>query len=359
MKIWIDLDNTPHVPFFKPIIRELEQRGYEVMLTARNAFQVCELATQAGLPYIQVGRHYGKSRLLKIWGLGWRSLQLLPLARQQRPALGLSHGSRSQILLCNLLRIPTVMVMDYEHAQTPPLVRPRWEIVPEVLLRQDLHCKNSARILTYPGIKEDVYAPDFKSDSTLPQRLGLLAENVVVTVRPPADEAHYHNPESEIFFVAFMNRLRATPQETQLRSRWPQWFEDSKVIVPAGAVDGLNLLWHSDLVVSGGGTMNREAAALGVPVYSIFRGKIGAVDRQLQRENRLTLIERVEDVQDKILLKRRTKDDLPADRPRTALQQIVDHVEAIVRLEYSRAVPAGLRSRATADGGITRTANLL
>jgi len=52
MKIWIDLDNTPHVPFFKPIIRELEKRGHEVVLTARDAFQVCELADRmgAGMP---------------------------------------------------------------------------------------------------------------------------------------------------------------------------------------------------------------------------------------------------------------------------------------------------------------------
>ena len=139
MKIWIDLDNTPHVPFFKPIIRELERRGFRVVLTARDAFQVCELATQSGLKYKKIGRHYGKNRFMKVWGLAWRSLQLLPFVIRERPALGLSHGSRGQILLCNLLRIPTVMVMDYEHAQTPPLVRPRWEIVPEVLFNESVN----------------------------------------------------------------------------------------------------------------------------------------------------------------------------------------------------------------------------
>ena len=124
MRIWIDLDNTPHIPFFRPIIRELEKRGHRVALTARDAFQVCELADKFGMRYTKVGRHYGKNRFLKVWGLVWRSLQLLPFVWKQKPDLALSHGSRAQILLCNLLRIPTVMVMDYEHAETPLLLRP-------------------------------------------------------------------------------------------------------------------------------------------------------------------------------------------------------------------------------------------
>jgi predicted glycosyltransferase len=344
-RIWIDLDNTPHVPFFKPIIRELEKRGYKVVLTARDAFQVCELATQSGLVYRKVGRHYGKNRLLKVLGLVWRSLQLLPFVLREKPIMGLSHGSRSQILLCNLLRIPTVMIMDYEHAQTPLLLRPRWEIVPDVLFNESLHCKAKERIRKYRGIKEDVYAPEFSPDPALRRQLDLDDNNVIVTVRPPANEAHYHNPESETFFVQFMDRVFRTPgvkavllprnkaQATQIKANWPQWFKDSKVVIPNEAVDGLNLLWHSDLVVSGGGTMNREAAALGVPVYSIFRGKIGAVDRHLQSQGKMTLIESIEDVQNKILLTPRNKNDLPASGPKEALREILEQVENIINLD--------------------------
>lgn len=347
MKIWIDLDNTPHVPFFKPLIGDLERKGFKVALTARDAFQVCELATAAGMKYQKVGRHYGKNRFLKVWGLGWRSLQLLPFVMRERPVLGLSHGSRAQILLCNLLRIPTVMIMDYEHAQTPPLVRPRWEIVPEVLATESLHCKERANIRTYSGIKEDVYASAFRPDDALLERLGLQGSEIIVTARPPANEAHYHNSQSEDFFVAFMKRACATPrvkvillprnkhQEAQIRSRWPQWFVGSKVVIPTQAVDGLNLLWHSDLAVSGGGTMNREAAALGVPVYSVFRGKLGAVDRQLEKEGRLTLIERPEDVIEKIRLQPRTRQPNPAIKPSKALQQISAHVMDIIGFEQS------------------------
>jgi predicted glycosyltransferase len=344
-KIWIDLDNTPHVPFFKPILPELEKAGYDVVLTARDAFQVCELAKKSRLNYIKIGHHYGKNSLLKLWGIVFRALQLLPLALRHRPALALSHGARSQILLCNLLRIPSVLIMDYEHAKPFPLSHPTWEIIPDALANEKLLCPKE-RIRTYHGIKEDVYAADLVPDSSILQQLGLTNGDVIVTIRPPATEAHYHNPESDALFKSFMDRLCRAPnvsgvllprnhsQEEYLRRHWPHWFKDSRVVVPKTVVDGLNILWHSDLVVSGGGTMNREAAALGVPVYSIFRGKIGAVDRCLQREGRLVLIESVEDVHSKIALKRRRKDLVPDKSSRRALQEIIQHINEIMEIQH-------------------------
>jgi uncharacterized protein len=347
MKIWIDLDNTPHVPFFKPIIRELEKQGYSVVLTARDAFQVCELANLVGLSYKKIGKHYGKNPILKVIGLCWRSLQFLSFIVREKPQLGLSHGSRSQILICNLLRIPTVMIMDYEHAQTPLLLQPQWEIIPNALTVENVQCKNQERILIYEGIKEDVYAPEFEPDESIIDELELNYDYILVTVRPPANEAHYHNTESDTLFVAFMERVcaaegvkvillpRNKTQEAKLRNDWPQWFNGSKVSVPKRAVDGLNLLWHSDLVVSGGGTMNREASALGVPVYSIFRGKSGAVDRQLQNEGRLILIENIEEVNNKILLQKRNKRKNSVElNSKKTLQTIIEHIGAIKVKEY-------------------------
>lgn len=346
-RIWIDLDNTPHVPFFRPIIRELEVRGRSVCVTAREAFQVCELADLFGVRYVKVGRHYGKNPLRKVLGLVWRSFQLLPFVLRNRPTIALSHGSRSQILLCNILRIPTVMIMDYEHARTPLMLRPRWEIVPVALIHERLQCRTQERILTYEGIKEDVYAPEFQPDEKLPGTLGLDSSRIIVTVRPPASEAHYHNPESDALFIEFMNVAHANgnvqvvllprnrAQEDLLRSGWSQWFEGRFVVIPEVAVDGLNLLWHSDLVVSGGGTMNREAAALGVPVYSIFRGPTGSVDRQLQQEGRLLLIESVAQVKEKIVLKKRDRrvfDGKPAAR--SSLVSVLEHIDSIAAREH-------------------------
>ena len=131
------------------------------------------------------------------------------------------------------------------------------------------------------------------------EELGLGPDEIIVTVRPPADEAHYYNPESDVLFHELMARICQTPgvravllprnahQEQAIGTTFPEWFENGRTVIPRGAVDGLDLLWISDLVVSGGGTMNREAAALGVPVYSIFRGKTGAVDLMLEEEGRL------------------------------------------------------------------------
>jgi predicted glycosyltransferase len=346
VKIWIDLDNTPHVPLFIPIARELERRGHTVVFTARDAFQVCELADQKGMKYTSIGRHYGKSSVMKVAGLFWRSLQLFPFFLRERPKIALSHGARSQIVLGNLLGIPTVLAIDYEHARTLPLAGPRWEIIPDSMSADGFHCK-AERILKYRGIKEDVYAPDFKPDENLLKELNLSRSDLVVTVRPPANEAHYHNPESEALLTTLMDRIcqaegvravmlpRNKGQEQQLRDAHPEWFANGKTIVPGRAVDGMNLLWFSDLVVSGGGTMNREAAALGVPVYSIFRGKTGAVDLKLEQEGRLIMVRSVAEVNSKIVFQRRDKNTPPENRPRLALSDIVDHVEAIIRQEYA------------------------
>jgi len=347
IKIWIDLDNTPHVPFFIPIIRELERHGHQVVLTARDAFQVCELADEKGLRYVKIGHHYGKNPFMKVFGLLWRSAQLMPFYLRQRPALAISHGARSQILLCKLLRIPTVLIGDYEHSRSAPMASPKWMIAPDSLFGHRFSVKAN-RLRLFRGIKEDVYVPEFKPDLSLLNELGLRHDEMVITVRPPANEAHYYNPESDVLFVELMSRICRTPgvravllprhhlQEQALRADYPEWFEDSKTIVPSRAVDGLDLIWYSDLVVSGGGTMNREAAALGVPVYSIFRGKTGAVDRRLEQEGRLILIKSAKEVWTRIQFILRDKSCIPNNKPRPALDDIINFIEEIVQIERVR-----------------------
>lgn len=344
-RIWIDLENTPHIPFFKPIIRELEARGYQVVITARDAYQTCQMAERYGLPFTTVGRHYGKHKFWKVWGLFVRAFRLLPFALRHKPRMALNHGSRTQTLVANLLGIPTVTIMDYEHAAELRFLRPLWDITPSVVPHGSIPCRAGGGILSYPGIKEDVYVQEFKPDPAILKQLALDPARLIVTVRPPATEAHYHNSEADRLFENFMNRLSATPgaqavvlprnkrQELELRTDWPQWFASGKAIIPSGVVEGLNLVWHSDLVVSGGGTMNREAAALGVPVYSIFRGKIGAVDRQLEAEGRMVLIKNTAEIQTKIPLVLRLKDSAIRFQPRPALDAIVKHIEHILQLQ--------------------------
>jgi predicted glycosyltransferase len=339
-KIWIDLDNSPHVPFFKPIIDELNNHGYNILLTARDCFQVCGLADLMKLEYKKIGRHYGKNKVMKVAGLLIRSVQLMSTVLNEKPDIAVSHGSRSQVLIASLLNIPTVVIADYEHTQK--VVKPTYIIVPE-MIPENVMKRSAKAVLQYPGIKEDVYVPDFKPDASILKALGISEEELLVTIRPPATEAHYHNPESELLFQATLDfigqqentRMVILPrnekkQTAWVKSNWAEWCDSRKIIFPEHVVDGLNLIWHSDLVISGGGTMNREAAALGVPVYSIFRGKIGAVDRYLSENGRLVLLESVEDVRSKISLVKRLRSDSLENTNHAALNRIVELIEKIV-----------------------------
>src|SRR5215831_13860929 len=183
--IWIDLDNSPHVPFFVPIIRELEKQGHSVLLTARDCFQVRGLADMYGLSYKLTGRHYGKNKIMKLAGIAIRSAQMLPTILKNRPDLAVSHGSRAQVTIASLLRIPSVVIADYEHAKVWAVVQPTWVMTPEVIANE-LISLDKNHILQYPGIKEDVYVPNFSPNDGIKNQLGLNGQEIVVTVRPPA-----------------------------------------------------------------------------------------------------------------------------------------------------------------------------
>jgi len=339
--IWIDLDNSPHVPFFAPIVDELQRRGFSVVLTARDCFQVPELAARLHLRYKLLGRHSGKNKLRKVVGLCFRALQLIPTVLSARPGLAVSHGSRSQLMVSRCLGIPSLLLDDYEFSTAWVVARPTWQLCPEVIPTAAVG-GDSKRVLKYPGIKEDVYVPGFVPDPALRPQLGLQERDVVVTIRPPATEAHYHNPQSDELLEAVIASLSRKPdvklvalprnanQATFLRQRWPDLLLNGTMRIPESAVDGLNLIWYSDLVISGGGTMNREAAVLGVPAYSIFRGKIGAVDHHLSRSGRLVLLESVRDVQEKIRAVRRARPAKPETVERTALSSVVGQIVAIM-----------------------------
>lgn len=336
-RIWIDLDNSPHVPFFIPIIEELQKKGYGIILSARNTYQVSDLVEFHHLSCKFVGSHWGKHRPLKVLGTCVRALHLARMTLRDRPDLAVSHGSRSQLLATAVLRIPSIMIYDYEFVTRSPF-RSDWVFIPDCLPRPN---GRDDHVLQYPGLKEDVYLPRFRPDPLVRSQLGLTPNDIVVTMRPPATEAHYHNPESELLFDAAIKHVARDPnvriillprnerQATSLQETWRQWIADRKIVIPAQVMDGLNVIWSSDLVISGGGTMNREAAALGIPVYSVFRGRIGAVDQHLSSSGRLVLLERVEDIQTKIMIQRRRPLNGEAVKQRAALPCIVEGIVSI------------------------------
>lgn len=340
-KIWVDLDNSPHVLFFRPIIEELRKKDYDVFVTARDAYQVRELLEFYGVAARLIGRHHGKHKVLKAIGTCWRALSLTASVRKENIDLAITHGSRGCILACALLKLPDILLFDYEFVAKVPTITPTWLMAPSVVA--DVHKGNGATIIKYPGIKEDVYLSSFQPDYGLRHRLGIAPDHLVVTVRPPATEAHYHNPDSEALLTEAIKRFVGNPgtrvlllprnkrQEAELRSVWAEAIALGQIVIPDHVEDGLNLIWNSDVVISGGGTMNREAAALGVPVYSIFRGKIGAVDRYLANQGRLVLLETVEDVRTKIKAVRRDWHNQQLNKEnKLALETIVGNIVSIL-----------------------------
>jgi hypothetical protein len=237
------------------------------------------------------------------------------------------------------------MIFDYEFAKGLKVIHPTWRMMPEVVF-SGANPAHGKRAMKYPGLKENAYIARFGPDPATRSRLGVAEQDLMITVRPPASEAHYHNPKSDDLFRAVIDLLgqktgvrmvvlpRYEPQAASIRNTWPELINSGAIIIPDQVVNGLNLLWYSDLVISGGGTMNREAAALGVPVYSVFRGKIGAVDRYLARTGRLVLLESTEDIPHKVNLSRRERPARPRTGDRRTLDTIVENIVLAIESKH-------------------------
>lgn len=300
MTFWIDLDNSPHVLLFAPIIRELERRGVRLIITVREFAQTQELARQHGLKSTTVGKHYGSaSKIVKVGGTLFRAASLVNFVRKHEITAAISQGSRALVLAAKAMRLPVMTLYDYEFASCrlynvfSDRIAVPGAIPPERLAAQGLDLK---KLLRYPGLKEEVYVYGFKPNNDLADKLELDKDKVIVTLRPPAQWAHYHHERSEIMFRALMERLksqrnvqvvipaRTEAQADELRRAYGL---SGRFRIFTRPVDGLSLMWCSDIVFSGGGTMTREAALLGLNVYTIFGGRLGAADESLIRDGRL------------------------------------------------------------------------
>jgi predicted glycosyltransferase len=308
MRIWIDLANSPHVPFFRPLANEFTRRGHDLVVTARQFAETVPLALAAGFAPEVIGGHGGGKLSGKAGNLVGRGLELARWARGKKIDLAVSHNSYSQILAARALSLRCVTLMDYEHQPANHLAfRLASRVIvsrafPEAALTR--FGVRAAKVKRYDGIKEDVYLANFATDpnfETQLRKMGIAAGDILVTSRPPASEALYHRFENELF-DQLIDRLVEMPGVKLIllpRNDWQrQYYTRDKVIMPAHPIDGSNLIVRSDLVVSAGGTMNREAAALGVPAASIYVGEWAAVDQQLVNEGRLQRIATETDVRE-------------------------------------------------------------
>lgn len=343
MKVWIDLDNSPHVPFFAPILRQLRDRGVDIEVSARDCFQTCELLDLAGIEYTKIGRHYGRTRTLKVLGLLIRASQLLRFARRARADVAASHGSRALMLAGRILGIPVVNIFDYEYSRFGLNLEKAItkQLVPAAISDDVLPKKiDLDKVVKYPGFKEEVYVSQFRPDPEFPVKLGLDRSHFIAVIRPPATEANYHDTHSEVLLEGVLKFLMARPRTTlfvlprtqKQKRQIEEWVSETvaKVVFPDKVLSGLNLIWYSDLVVSGGGTMNREAAFLGVPAYSIFSGKTPAVDQALIQEGKLRVISDVNQIKDLDLKPRPKADRFTYDRGEPSTK-IIDEILSAVR----------------------------
>jgi uncharacterized protein len=304
MRVWIDLTNSPHVLVLRPVIRVLEERGAEVRVTARDFAQTFGLLERFGIPYEPVGRHRGGRLASKGVGLAARSSALTRWARGRRFDVAIGHGSNDVTIAARLLRIPASTAFDYEWARVQHQVNCRLAqavVVPDAIPPERLapYGATPAKLRRYPGLKEEYYLADFEPDPAVLAELGLDATSPLAIVRTPPSVSLYHRFENPLFGQV-LERLRAGAQVVVLPRTAEQRAELAAAggfVVPERAVDAQSLVAYADVVISAGGTMNREAVALGTPVWTTFEGRLGAVDERLIAEGRLRHLRSPADVE--------------------------------------------------------------
>ncbi len=292
MRIWVDLTNSPHVLVMRPLIDAMRADGHEVEVTARDFAQTLQLLERFGMEHTPIGRHRGGRVLGKAIGLIDRSLALARWARGRGFDVAMGHGSNDVSVAARLLRVPAATAFDYEWAKVQHTVNCRLcraVVVPDAIPPERLYRYGArGKLRPYEGLKEEYYLADFEPDEAVLAELGLDRARPLVVVRTPPEVSLYHRFENDLFRDV-LERLRGE-QAVVLPRTAAQRDELARVggfVVPERAVDAQSLIAYSDLVISAGGTMNREAVALGTPVYTTFEGKLGAVDERLLLEGRM------------------------------------------------------------------------
>jgi predicted glycosyltransferase len=299
VRVWIDISNSPQVPFFVPLLRLLRDRGHEVEVTTRSYAQTIELLTLHRIAHEVVGPpHGGASAFGKARATIGRLRALRSFARGRGFDVALSHSSHEPHLVARALGIRSAYAFDYEYARVQSALGSRAArrvVVPEAIPQERLSPigARASKVRRYPGMKEEYYLDGFTPNPSVLDDLGLDPERVLVVVRTPPDVSLYHRHGNPLFGDVLERLGRDPGARVVVLPRTNEQREAARalslpsLVVPEHAIDAQSLVALADLVVSAGGTMNREAVALGVPVYTTFGGRLGAVDEQLIREGRL------------------------------------------------------------------------
>jgi predicted glycosyltransferase len=305
MRVWIDLTNSPHVLVMRPVIERLRADGHDVRVTARDFAQTIELCERLHIAHTPIGRHRGERLAAKFGGLASRSTALVRWALADVRAAGgmrfdiaLGHGSNDVSLAAATLRIPSSTMFDYEWASVQHHVNCRLAravVVPDAIPPERLQPYGAAgKIRAYEGLKEEYYLADFIPDPAVLAELALDSQHAIVVIRTPPEVSLYHRFANDLFADVLARARAAAASEGVQVVLLPRTAEQRAelgsvpgFIVPPHAIDAQSLIAHADLVISAGGTMNREAVALGTPVHTTFEGRLGAVDERLIAQRRL------------------------------------------------------------------------
>jgi uncharacterized protein len=298
VRIWVDMTASAHVLVFRPLIELLRSHGDEVEITARDYAQTLQLLELHGLQAEVIGKHGGRSRLAKLRAMRRRLRALRRWSRRRDFDLALAHGSHELTMTARRLGIPSSTTFDYEFAWLQHQLGCRAAtkvVVPEAIPPERLarYGARPPKLLQYAGLKEEYYLADFEPDRRVLERLAIDPARVLVVLRPPPDVSLYHRHSNPLFpqTVDLLGRHEEVQAvvlpRTDEQRRFVERLALPSLVVPPRAVDAQSLIALSDLVVSAGGTMNREAAALGVPVYTTYGGRLGGVDEELIRQGRL------------------------------------------------------------------------
>jgi hypothetical protein len=310
LRIWIDFSNSPHPLLFAPVVRRLHEASHDVYFTARDNAQTIELARKRWLDVEVIGGASPRDRTSKVAAIYERIVELRHWATRARPDVALSHNSYAQIAAARSLRIPAVTAMDFEHQPANHLAfrLATTVLVPDLLPLRAIRRQGAtpAKVVRYPGLKEELYIGDFNPDPEILRKVGIdRRPQIVAVARTPPTRAVYHSASNPLFEGAIRTLCSHDGVVLVVLTRHPEQIaaiermELRNCIVPRAAIDSRSLVYAADVMVGAGGTMTREAALMGIPTWTLFAGETPAVDTWLEGRGllrRLTAAEQLRDL---------------------------------------------------------------
>jgi len=337
-RVWIDIDNPPQVQYLAPFVDAFARRGAEVLVTARDHGIAYDLLRQRGVEFVPVGAHPGPSKVAKTTAVLRRAGSLVRRLRRWKPDAAV-FATRSAALAAPVLGTPAFAFVDYEFVDLRAFRAARSNVVHPAMISGALRGRglSPSRLVPYDGIKEDITCLGIDLDEvrqfSVPELRGSALR---VVVRPPDHKGHYYREMSGMLTHLLLEHLSKQDDVVVILSpRYPEqesivdafaWKEPPVVL--REAVPFMQLLSAADAVVTGGGTMAREAAYLGVPSFSVFGGELGVVDRFLEKHGRLVVV-RDRDAIAALRFERHPRAPVLASNP-SAIEDIVDAVSRTV-----------------------------